>query len=91
VLTRGGYTHYREKTSTYIQELCTLLKDKYDGDASKLRGDNLQTRLKEFKGIGDNGAEIFMRGAQVWWDELSPFLDQKRGQARAEQLYHSET
>ena len=69
----GGYTRYDEKTARYIRvlsscrpywktanlkELCKLLKNKYDGDARKLRtrGENareqLQLKVKEFKGIG---------------------------------------
>jgi len=40
-------------------------KEKYDGDARNLRVEvkgavrQLKEKLKEFKGIGDNGAEIF--------------------------------
>jgi len=69
-----------------------MLKEKYDGDARNLRVEvkdavrHLKEKLKEFKGIGNNGAEIFIRGAQVWWDELFPFLDKERGKARAEEL-----
>jgi hypothetical protein len=33
--------------------------------------------LKEFKGIGDVGANIFCREAQIAWDELYPFADRK--------------
>ena len=33
--------------------------------------------LKEFKGIGDVGVDIFFREAQTAWDELYPFLDDK--------------
>jgi hypothetical protein len=39
---------------------------------------------------GENGSEIFVRGAQVWWDELFPFLDEKRGRPRAEQLMNGD-
>ena len=33
--------------------------------------------LKQFKGIGDVGADIFCREAQIVWDELYPFADRK--------------
>lgn len=29
VLTKGGYTHYREKTATALGDMATLLRDKY--------------------------------------------------------------
>ena len=30
--------------------------------------------------------DIFLRGAQVWWDELFLILDQKCGRLQSEQL-----
>jgi hypothetical protein len=33
--------------------------------------------LKEFKGIGDVGTDIFCREVQTVWDELFPFADKK--------------
>ena len=33
--------------------------------------------VKQFKGIGDVGADIFCREAQIAWDELYPFADRK--------------
>lgn len=38
--------------------------------------DELERRfLKEFKGIGEVGADIFCREVQSVWDELFPFAD----------------
>ena len=37
--------------------------------------------LKECKGIGDVGADIFCREAQLVWDELFPFADRRALQA----------
>lgn len=54
-----------------------------DGDLRKLREaaerDPQRERklLKEFKGIGDVGVDIFFREAQVAWDELRPFADRR--------------
>jgi len=31
--------------------------------------------VQQFKGIGDVGANIFCREAQLAWDELHPFVD----------------
>jgi hypothetical protein len=36
--------------------------------------------LKECKGLGDVGADIFCREAQVPWDELFPFADRRARQ-----------
>src|SRR5918994_1460408 len=33
--------------------------------------------LKEFKGLGDVGVDIFFREVQVAWDELAPFADKR--------------
>jgi hypothetical protein len=33
--------------------------------------------LKQFKGIGDLGASIFLREVQLAWPELFPFADDK--------------
>ncbi len=40
--------------------------------------------LKEFKGIGDAGADIFCREVQLIWDELYPFADKKALAAASE-------
>jgi endonuclease III len=83
VLNRAGYARYDESTSRYIADATTLLLDRYGGDLRALRDkaarDPRQERalLKQFKGIGDVGADIFFRHAQVAWDELYPFADRK--------------
>jgi hypothetical protein len=59
-----------------------LLRD-YGGDLRRLReraGRNPAEErklLKQFKGIGDVGADIFCREVQAVWDELFPFADKK--------------
>ena len=53
------------------------------GDLRKLRAraerdpERERELLKEFKGIGDVGAGIFLREVQVAWDELYPFADDR--------------
>ncbi len=37
--------------------------------------------LKECKGIGEVGVDIFMREAQIVWPELYPFADRKAREA----------
>lgn len=83
VLTAAGYARFDEKTATLLGELAEKIMADYDGDLRGLRErahrDPLTERklLKEFKGIGDVGADIFCREAQVVWKELYPFADDR--------------
>jgi endonuclease III len=83
VLNRNGYARYDESTARYIADATGHLREAYGGDLRKLRekagGDPREERklLKAFKGIGDVGADIFCREAQLAWDELYPFADGK--------------
>ena len=87
-LDEGGYVRYDERTSTMLGETAQMVIDKYAGDLRKLReaarvGDGRpdpareRKLLKEFKGIGDVGANIFFREAQLVWPELYPFADDR--------------
>ncbi|KAI4089941.1 MAG: hypothetical protein LQ344_005042 [Seirophora lacunosa] len=81
VLTKGGYTRYREKTATGLGELADFVKEKYDSDLNNLlkaadsAPSKIRTRLKEIKGIGNVGLDIFCDTAQQIWPCLAPFLD----------------
>lgn len=81
VLNRSGYARYDESTSRMLEDTANILLEKYDGDLRKLREaanqDPAAERrlLKEFKGIGDVGVDIFMREVQAAWDEVYPFAD----------------
>ncbi|KAI9846860.1 MAG: hypothetical protein M1837_003472 [Sclerophora amabilis] len=81
VLTKGGYTHYREKTATALGELADFVKEKYDGDLNNLlkRADSSASKtrdlLKEIKGLGEVGINIFFDTAQGLWTCLAPFID----------------
>jgi endonuclease III len=83
VLNRSGYARYDESTSRYIGEATTLLLERYGGDLRRLREaagrdpDRERALLKQFKGIGEVGADIFFREAQVAWEEIFPFADAK--------------
>ena len=63
----------------------------YGGDLRRLReaagGDagQMSELLQEFKGIGPNGAEIFLREVQAAWPELRPYVD-RRGKDGAKRL-----
>lgn len=83
VLNEAGYARFDEKTASMLGELCDLIDEKYEGDLRGLRADadgdteNALSLLKDFKGIGDLGAAIFLREVQTAWDEFYPFADEK--------------
>ena len=86
-LNRAGYARYDERTSTMLGETSALLLDRYKGDLRRLReeaGQQPATErklIKECKGIGDVGADIFFREVQREWSELFPFADKRALQA----------
>jgi len=81
VLDQAGYARYDERTWTILGEDAELLLDRYRGDLRRLRDaadrDPRAERhlLKELKGIGDVGVDIFFREAQRSWGELRVDLD----------------
>ncbi len=83
VLNENGYARYDESTARMLGDDAGTLLDRYGGDLRRLREaaerDPGKERklLKEFKGIGDVGSDIFCREAQAAWDELHPFADKK--------------
>ncbi len=83
VITSHGYKRYDESTATMLGEAAQRVLDEYDGDLRKLRdaGDREPARehelLREFKGIGPVGADIFLREVQVVWDEVYPYADER--------------
>ena len=83
VLNEAGNARYDERTSTMLGEDAELLLDRYRGDLRRLRDaaerDPTTERrlLKELKGIGDVGVDIFFREAQRSWTELRPFADRR--------------
>jgi hypothetical protein len=88
-LNRPGYARYDESTSRMLGDTAEMLLEKYRGDLRKLRDaaarDPARERalLKECKGLGDVGVDIFFREAQLAWPELYPFADRKALQAAA--------
>ncbi len=83
VLNRAGYARYDESTSRMLGDTAQLLLERYRGDLRKLREEaqhdpsTERGLLKQFKGIGDTGADIFLREVQIAWDEAYPFADRR--------------
>jgi hypothetical protein len=82
-LNDAGYTRYQERTATMLGDLTEHLLERWNGDLRRLREaaerDSQAERwlLKEFKGLGDVGVDIFFREVQVAWEELRPFADRR--------------
>lgn len=87
ILNQASYTRYQERTATFLADLSEHLINRYNGDLRKLKDEagsdtqKLRELLKEFKGLGDTGVDIFFREAQLVWKELYPFADKKALQA----------
>lgn len=82
-LNASGYARYDERTATMLGDTSALLLDRYAGDLRNLREEaqrspsKEQRLLQEFSGIGPLGSAIFAREAQLVWDELIPYADDK--------------
>jgi endonuclease III len=82
-LNQAGYARYDESTSRMLGDTARMLLEKYQGDLRRLRDaaerdpERERALLKECKGIGEVGADIFCREAQIAWDELFPFADRR--------------
>ncbi len=66
-----------------------LLLERYGGDLRRLREEagrdpnRERALLRQLKGLGNVGIDIFFREVQVAWDELYPFADERAlGEAR---------
>lgn len=83
VLNRSGYARYDESTARILGATAEMIRDDYGSDLRRLREraghDPASERrlLKTFKGIGDVGADIFLREVQSAWTELFLFADKR--------------
>jgi endonuclease III len=88
---RAHYVRYDESSATRLADMAEVARGHYSGDLRKLadrsRHDVAAAKrmLKEFKGIGDTGADIFLREVQDVWTWVRPYFDD-RATAAAKQL-----
>lgn len=82
-LNRAGYARYDESTARMLGDTAERLLDEYRGDLRKVREvanrDAAAERklLKQFKGVGDVGVDIFFREVQMVWEEVYPHADRR--------------
>jgi hypothetical protein len=88
---RAHYVRYDESSATRLADIAADVRDEYDGDLRELatRSDHdvkaAARLLKQFKGIGDTGADIFLREVQDVWTWARPYFD-KRAVTTAREL-----
>ena len=76
VLDSGGYTRYDFSTATNLLGIAKTLKEKY-GSLESLHAESsspgdLENRLREFKGVGPVGVNIFLRELKGIWEKAKP-------------------
>lgn len=88
---RAHYVRYDESSATRLTDMAKRVSDEFSGDvreiAQRSRHDIGAAKriLKQFNGIGDTGADIFLREVQDVWTWVRPYFD-KRAIAGAKKL-----
>ncbi|HEX4723919.1 MAG TPA: endonuclease [Pseudonocardiaceae bacterium] len=82
-LGRAHYVRYDESTATALCDSARCVLDVYHGDLRGIRPESdadvkrLREALRGFPRIGETGAHIFCREAQVVWPRLRPYFDRR--------------
>jgi len=80
---RAHYVRYDESSATRLTDMAERVRDDYGGDLRKIaersRHDVAATKrmLKQFNGIGDTGADIYLREVQDVWTWVRPYFDDR--------------
>ena len=86
---RAHYVRYDESSATRLSSIAAAVAQDYAGDLRRLAADSghdigvAARLLKQFKGIGDTGAAIFLREVQDVWPWVRPFFDERATEAAA--------
>ena len=85
---RAHYVRYDESSATRLADIAATVRDEYGGDLRRLADKRdvsvVKRLLKQFKGIGDTGADIFLREVQDVWSWVRPHFDQRATAAARE-------
>ena len=80
---RAHYVRYDESSATRLTEIAERVLDEYSGDLREIARrsaddiDAAKRMLKKFKGIGDTGADIYLREVQDVWPWVRPYFDKR--------------
>lgn len=80
---RAHYVRYDESSATRLTAIAERVRDEFGGDLRELarRSDQQSAKakrmLKQFKGIGDTGADIYLREVQDVWTWVRPHFDDR--------------
>lgn len=80
---RAHYARYDESSAARLADMAERVQDEYSGDLRELaeRSEHgvvaAKRMLKEFKGIGDTGADIYLREVQDVWTWVGPYFDDR--------------
>lgn len=78
---RAHYVRYDESSATRLADMAERVRDDYSGDLRRLAERSqhdpaaAKRMLKQFTGIGDTGADIFLREVQDVWTWVRPYFD----------------
>lgn len=80
---RAHYVRYDESSATRLADVAERVREDYSGDLRRLaersKHDPVAAKrmLKQFKGIGDTGADIYLREVQDVWTWVRPYFDDR--------------
>ncbi|MDV3126300.1 endonuclease [Mycobacterium sp. 21AC1] len=80
---RAHYVRYDESSATRLSDMAVLVRDRYGGDLRRLADEAgrdipaTSRLLQQFKGIGETGADIFLREVQDIWTWVRPYFDDR--------------
>jgi endonuclease III len=80
---RAHYVRYDESSATRLTDMAQRVRDEYSGDLRELADHAghdvaaVKRKLKQFKGIGDTGADIYLREVQDVWTWVRPYFDDR--------------
>jgi hypothetical protein len=80
---RASYARYDESSATRLTDMANTIKDDYHDDLRELAGtangdtSEVSRLLQHFKGIGETGADIFLREVQDVWTWARPYFDHR--------------